>query len=167
MFCMLGPSPVEAGELRAPRGRRASEGAGHGMEWGVQDLVSSLVSLLGDGGSGARHDSCHPRMLETILWILSSLAPVLVGAAPGHPSPSLSSPSPHTPPPPLHSQPLSPECPSTPPAPSATALVHALELTYLALDSPRTATARGAAVAWMKISGVPKEPWIKHTRALP
>ena len=121
--------------------------AGLAVDWGVDDLVSCL-SLLARGGS----QGAHPRMLETQLWILSSLAPVLCQGSHAAPSAALS------PTPPSHSHThlssqQSPPFLSASGSPSCTpALVRALELTYASLDSSRPATARGAAVAWMKIA---------------
>lgn len=117
--------------------------AGHDVEWGVDDLTACLAVLA----RGLRGEAVHPRLLETQLWTLSSLAPVLAR----HPRAQ------QAPTPPSHRHPLSssPQQPSAPvhgDLPPTPALMTALEICYISLDSARPATARGAAVAWMKIA---------------
>jgi hypothetical protein len=122
-------------------------GGGGGGSADVEILIEYIATLIGAeghwGGGGevvvvGGVDRRHPRLLETVTWIISSLAPVLV----------VPPTSPFTPP---HT------CPhggllSTPSPPSAKALVRALLLVYIALESPRPATARGAAVSFMKVT---------------
>ena len=94
--------------------------------WPVQNLVECLKGLWERSGV----EGPHPRMQETVMWILQSIAPVLMCKSPGAQETGDGRAA----------------------ADSAGALLLALELTYKCLDSPRPATARGAAVAFMKIS---------------
>jgi hypothetical protein len=110
-------------------------GEGRGGSADVESLICQIESLaqIGAEGHGGGEGALvgggdRSRLLETMTWIISSCAPVLV-----------------------HVPPTSPFN-TTPSTPSAKALVRALLLVYVALASPRPATARGAAVSFMKIT---------------
>jgi hypothetical protein len=106
--------------------KAVSEGEGEegGGVLALMSLLKSLVSLMGvaggaagqgrGGGGGGGVGGVHGRMLETIVWLIGSLAPLLV-TPPTH-TPAQTHTHTHTP-------------------PSDAALVCALELTYMALDS--------------------------------